>query len=76
VLERQAIFRALRERGGDKEAAAKLLGIGRTTMYRKLREYKERALQFEAHSFRSADAGAAQVSALPTHPVPKENEAC
>ena len=31
-LERRAIFRALRETGGDKLAAARLLGIGKTTL--------------------------------------------
>src|SRR6202167_572561 len=35
-LERRAILRALRESGGDKLAAARLLGIGKTTLYRKL----------------------------------------
>jgi DNA-binding NtrC family response regulator len=38
-LERRAIFRALQEAGGDKMAAARLLGIGKTTLYRKLKEY-------------------------------------
>jgi len=33
-LERRAILRALREAGGDKLAAARLLGIGKTTLYR------------------------------------------
>jgi DNA-binding NtrC family response regulator len=40
-LERRAIFRALRETSGDKLAAARLLGIGKTTLYRKLKEYEE-----------------------------------
>jgi len=39
-LERRAIFRALRETGGDKLAAARLLGIGKTTLYRKLKQYE------------------------------------
>jgi len=39
-LERRAIFRALRETGGDKLAAARLLGIGKTTLYRKLKQYQ------------------------------------
>ena len=39
-LERRAILRALREAGGDKLAAARLLGIGKTTLYRKLKEYE------------------------------------
>jgi two-component system response regulator HydG len=38
-LERRAIVRALREAGGDKLAAARLLGIGKTTLYRKLKQY-------------------------------------
>jgi transcriptional regulator with PAS, ATPase and Fis domain len=38
-IERRAILRALRESGGDKFAAARLLGIGKTTLYRKLKEY-------------------------------------
>ncbi|HXE36325.1 MAG TPA: sigma-54 dependent transcriptional regulator [Verrucomicrobiae bacterium] len=38
-IERRAILRALRENGGDKFAAARLLGIGKTTLYRKLKEY-------------------------------------
>lgn len=38
-IERRAILRALRETGGDKLAAARLVGIGKTTLYRKLRRY-------------------------------------
>jgi DNA-binding NtrC family response regulator len=38
-LERRAILRALRETNGDKLAAARLLGIGKTTLYRKLKQY-------------------------------------
>ncbi len=38
-MEKQAILAALRELQGDKLAAARLLGIGKTTMYRKLQEY-------------------------------------
>ncbi|MGH9713951.1 MAG: sigma-54-dependent transcriptional regulator [Candidatus Acidiferrales bacterium] len=39
-LERRAILHALRESGGDKLAAARLLGIGKTTLYRKLKQYE------------------------------------
>ncbi|HTU35341.1 MAG TPA: sigma-54 dependent transcriptional regulator [Candidatus Acidoferrum sp.] len=39
-LERRAVVRALREAGGDKVTAARLLGIGKTTLYRKLKEYE------------------------------------
>ncbi len=42
-LERRAIVRALRETGGDKLAAARLLGIGKTTLYRKLKMYQTAA---------------------------------
>ena len=38
-LERQAILGAIRTLKGDKLRAAKLLGIGKTTLYRKLKEY-------------------------------------
>jgi two-component system response regulator HydG len=38
-LERRAILRTLRETGGDKLAAARLLGMGKTTLYRKLKQY-------------------------------------
>jgi len=37
--ERQAIHKALSETGGNREKAAELLGIGRKTLYRKLRHY-------------------------------------
>ncbi|MGH9378238.1 MAG: sigma-54-dependent transcriptional regulator [Terriglobia bacterium] len=38
-LERRAIMNALETAGGDRLRAAKLLGIGKTTIYRKLKEY-------------------------------------
>jgi DNA-binding NtrC family response regulator len=38
-LERDAILGAIRTLKGDKLQAAKLLGIGKTTLYRKLKEY-------------------------------------
>jgi two-component system response regulator HydG len=38
-MEREAIFSALKRVGGDKMKAARLLGIGKTTLYRKLKEY-------------------------------------
>ena len=41
-LERRAILRALREAGGDKLSAARMLGIGKTTLYRKLKQYETR----------------------------------
>ena len=39
TLEQQAIRQALQATGGDRVRAAKLLGIGKTTIYRKLKEY-------------------------------------
>ena len=38
-LEREAILNTIRQLHGDKLMAAKLLGIGKTTLYRKLKEY-------------------------------------
>jgi two-component system response regulator HydG len=38
-LERDAILSAIRTLNGDKLQAARLLGIGKTTLYRKLKEY-------------------------------------
>lgn len=38
-MERQAIVTALRECGGDKEAAADVLGVSRATIYRKLKKF-------------------------------------
>jgi len=38
-LEKNAIFAALQHTHGDKLQAADLLGIGKTTLYRKLKEY-------------------------------------
>jgi DNA-binding NtrC family response regulator len=40
VQERDAIFEALTVTNGDKLMAAELLGIGKTTLYRKLKEYE------------------------------------
>jgi transcriptional regulator with PAS, ATPase and Fis domain len=41
AVERSAILRALEATKGDKIAAARILGIGKTTLYRKLKEYRE-----------------------------------
>ena len=38
-LEKRAIQQAVKELSGDKLLAARLLGIGKTTLYRKLKEY-------------------------------------
>jgi DNA-binding NtrC family response regulator len=39
-LERRAILSMLRQTNGDKQAAARALGIGKTTLYRKLKQYR------------------------------------
>jgi len=39
-MEKQAIIEALAYTKGDRAIAANLLGIGRTTLYRKLKEYQ------------------------------------
>jgi DNA-binding NtrC family response regulator len=44
-LEKRAIYRALRESGGDKIAAAGVIGMGKTTIYRKLKQYEEQKQQ-------------------------------
>ena len=49
-LERQAIEHALQQTQGDRTEAALLLGIGRTTLYRKLKDYYPRT----SHSTSSA----------------------
>ena len=38
-LEKQTILKTIEQLNGDKLMAAKLLGIGKTTLYRKLKEY-------------------------------------
>ena len=38
-MEKQAILEAIERLHGDKLEAARLLGIGKTTLYRKLKEY-------------------------------------
>jgi len=38
-LEKQTILNAIIQLNGDKLMAARMLGIGKTTLYRKLKEY-------------------------------------
>ena len=40
AVEKETILKALEETHGDRAKAAQILGIGRTTLYRKLKEYK------------------------------------
>jgi two-component system response regulator HydG len=42
-MEKRSIFNALAQTGGDKMRAARMLGIGKTTLYRKLKEYGAQA---------------------------------
>jgi DNA-binding NtrC family response regulator len=39
-LERRAILSTLLQTNGDKQATARTLGIGKTTLYRKLKQYQ------------------------------------
>jgi transcriptional regulator of acetoin/glycerol metabolism len=39
AIEREAILDALRDAGGNKQAAADRLGLSRSTLYRKLTAY-------------------------------------
>jgi DNA-binding NtrC family response regulator len=47
IMEKRAILMALQQTKGDKIVAARLLGIGKTTLYRKLKEY---SVYFEPES--------------------------
>jgi two-component system response regulator HydG len=38
-MEKQAIIKTLAQTGGNREKAAKVLGIGERTLYRKIKEY-------------------------------------
>jgi len=38
-VNKQVILDALRQLGGDKTTAASVLGIGKSTLYRKIKEY-------------------------------------
>jgi transcriptional regulator with PAS, ATPase and Fis domain len=49
-IERRAIIRVLQETNGDKVAAAQLLGIGKTTLYRKLKQYARESPQAAVES--------------------------
>ena len=49
-LEKQAILETLRKLNGDKLLTARLLGIGKTTLYRKLKEYGIGASEGEDHA--------------------------
>jgi transcriptional regulator of acetoin/glycerol metabolism len=40
TLQKETILKALAATHGDRAKAAQMLGIGRTTLYRKLKEYK------------------------------------
>ncbi|MHB8412673.1 MAG: helix-turn-helix domain-containing protein [Candidatus Acidiferrales bacterium] len=53
--ERRTILCAMRESNGDKLVAARVLGIGKTTLYRKLR------LLYESYSVAQAQAHPAPV---------------
>jgi two-component system response regulator HydG len=45
-IERQTILSTIEQLNGDKLMAARLLGIGKTTLYRKLKEYSSQEKEF------------------------------
>ena len=47
-MERKAIMESLLAAGGDKPLAARMLGIGKTTLYRKLHKYQQTRRSFSA----------------------------
>ena len=49
-LERQAILSTISQTNGDKLMAARLLGIGKTTLYRKLKEYGGQGGSLQGHT--------------------------
>jgi two-component system response regulator AtoC len=49
-LEKEAIMNALQMLNGDKVGAAKMLGIGKTTLYRKLKEYEREGSNVQTSS--------------------------
>jgi len=49
-LERRAIQHALQHTRGDRTIAAHMLGIGRTTLYRKLKEYQLESGEMQLHN--------------------------
>lgn len=53
-VERNAIIGAIIATGGNLEAAARALGIGRTTLFRKKKEYASALEKFESMPVREA----------------------
>lgn len=67
-LERDAILRAIRACDGDMVKAANALGIGKTTIYRKLREWGYTArLLSQASALGHVDENATNAGRQPTH---------
>jgi DNA-binding NtrC family response regulator len=54
-MEQQAIMSALCEAGGKQDRAARLLGISRRTLIRKLKTYKIQAALMEVPNWPRAD---------------------
>ncbi|MGH7163095.1 MAG: sigma-54-dependent transcriptional regulator [Planctomycetota bacterium] len=59
-LEREAILRTLKAAGGDKDTAARILGIGVATLYRRLKEIEEGAKCDSAPDTGAKSAGPAE----------------
>jgi DNA-binding NtrC family response regulator len=67
VMEKQVILKALQQTNGDKRMTAKLLGIGKTTLYRKLKEYSVDVKPTSGLS-RASARGATSVPKVPDRP--------
>jgi DNA-binding NtrC family response regulator len=65
AVEKQAILKALQQTNGDKIVAAKLLGIGKTTLYRKLKEYSVHVKPESSVSLSSSPPDSTPSPALP-----------
>ena len=51
-MERLNIARALQKTGGDKIGAARLLGIGKSTLYRRLKQWEEEGIELPGIKFK------------------------
>jgi two-component system response regulator HydG len=77
TMEKRAILMALRQTNGDRRMAAGLLGIGKTTLYRKLKEYSLDLPPESRVSPASPTDATPAISPSDTRPGPfVQNESC
>jgi two-component system response regulator HydG len=74
TMEKRAILMALRQTNGDKRLAARLLGIGKTTLYRKLKEYSVEFPSETGESLASQPNSAPPTNASETEQGPSVNK--